>query len=333
MGAVNADKDRMVWVDWMKIIGMYCIIIGHIFPVGYQYIYVFSVPVFFFISGFLSYRVDCQILFWKKLWHNLIVPLIFFSIFNFLWMQIPNILNGTFSWKNMILLPINILIGNQGENFGGVGLVAMWFVYTLCILKVIIQYVPQKFESVIFTIILLLSVSGVIELNNASIYLFNSWANVLIAFPFFYLGYSLRGLRSILNNNRIGVPHFFKICVSIVAIAFCGSNNEVVYMYKNSYGGSFLLFIVGSLAGVSAIYVVSKCLQRIDGVVVRILGGGTIVILGLHNCIIWILSVFGFLHLNCVLDFLLGVLILLAFIPANLLIKKYLPFLYGSFRK
>lgn len=48
-------KVRFYWVDWMKVIGMFLIIWGHLFPKhSYDFIYSFNVPLFFCISGFLG---------------------------------------------------------------------------------------------------------------------------------------------------------------------------------------------------------------------------------------------------------------------------------------
>ena len=34
----NIKQQRIIWVDWMKVLGMYFIIAGHFFPTGYTYI-------------------------------------------------------------------------------------------------------------------------------------------------------------------------------------------------------------------------------------------------------------------------------------------------------
>ena len=48
-------KVRFYWVDWMKVIGMFLIIWGHLFPKhSCDFIYSFNVPLFFCISGFLE---------------------------------------------------------------------------------------------------------------------------------------------------------------------------------------------------------------------------------------------------------------------------------------
>ena len=60
---MKVEVKRLNWVDWMKVLGMYVIILGHTFPEGLcAFIYSFSVPLFFFISGFLDKRATS----WKE---------------------------------------------------------------------------------------------------------------------------------------------------------------------------------------------------------------------------------------------------------------------------
>lgn len=46
------------------------------FPLGNQIIYMFSVPLFFFISGFLSKTNETEKVFWSKLFRSLVLPLL-----------------------------------------------------------------------------------------------------------------------------------------------------------------------------------------------------------------------------------------------------------------
>ena len=39
-------KARLNWIDWMKVFGMYFIVLGHLFSVGMVYVYV-SVCLYF----------------------------------------------------------------------------------------------------------------------------------------------------------------------------------------------------------------------------------------------------------------------------------------------
>ena len=302
------------------------------FPNGYNYIYVFSVPLFFFISGYLCHREDSSRLFWKKLLFNLIIPMLCYSVLNYLFIAVPAVLKGTFDPNTLWRLLVNIFIGNQGENYARIGLLGMWFVYTLCVLKIILQLIPERFETLLFVLLLLLCISGDIELFNKGIEVFNSWMNVLTAIPFFYIGYLMRKHNSILGKKLNIVQIFIALC-SIGIIFICGKNNDTVFMYQARYGSSFLLFLIGAFSGIYAIYILSKCLNRLDNSFVRNIGGGTLVILGLHYVIILVLRMMGVLHNSTLLDYTIALLILFAFYPIIVLVKKHMPLLYGSYRK
>ena len=60
------SKKRIAWVDWMKALAMYFIIAGHCWVPGNKYIYVFSVPCFFIISGYLSHKEERDKVFWGQ---------------------------------------------------------------------------------------------------------------------------------------------------------------------------------------------------------------------------------------------------------------------------
>lgn len=57
---------RLLWVDYMKVIGMYLIIAGHFCTIGNKYIYTFSVALFFCISGFLCKKKESIVCFGKN---------------------------------------------------------------------------------------------------------------------------------------------------------------------------------------------------------------------------------------------------------------------------
>lgn len=70
-------KERLNYIDYMKTSGIYLIVLGHMFPCpGTNFIYSFSVPLFFFISGFLFYQSDSFNTFLRKNFYSLIIPLI-----------------------------------------------------------------------------------------------------------------------------------------------------------------------------------------------------------------------------------------------------------------
>ncbi len=130
------SNGRMMWIDWMKAIGIYLIVYGHLFSVGHWYVYTFSVPLFFLISGFLCKREENLSLFWKKIWYNLVLPLLLISFINYAIGSIFAIIKGNYDVGGLWKFLIDLLLGFHSS----VG--SLWFVYTLILLKIIHQHLP-----------------------------------------------------------------------------------------------------------------------------------------------------------------------------------------------
>lgn len=140
---------RLNWIDWMKAIGMYLIVLGHLTAIGYEYIYVFSVPLFFLISGFLCHKETNAKIFWKKLVYNLMIPMIILGIAMFVMVSASQLLKGTFDIHDLYSFPVRFAIGCSWT------LGSLWFVYTLVVLKVIYQFLDtNKFASIMLFIML-----------------------------------------------------------------------------------------------------------------------------------------------------------------------------------
>lgn len=200
------NTKRIEWVDWMKALAMFFIIAGHCWVPGNQYIYVFSVPCFFIISGYLSHKESDNVTFWRKLNWNMVVPMIIYLAINLCFYNLQTIVNGVFHWSNLYEGPLLSLVGMQGQNYAAGGLKALWFVYTLCICKIIfliflagvvITYICGRYNGLTFlymcsygnslTLCLLGGIAGtaaVFVLSKWCSKLFNSFSiNVLGGYP------------------------------------------------------------------------------------------------------------------------------------------------------
>ncbi len=183
---VKVQSKRLIWVDWMKVIGMYFIIAGHISPVWHEYIYVFSVPLFFLVSGFLCKHEESNKMFWSKLYRNLILPCIIICIICMLYDVLAQYRLGLLRWNYVTQRVYNCLVGNQGRNsvFGGLGL--CWFIYTLVICKILYQY---TYASNLFkAIILVVCIIVAFVVNYYNIVIYNAIVNTSLAFPYFIGG-------------------------------------------------------------------------------------------------------------------------------------------------
>ena len=205
---------RFIWIDWMKTIGMFFIIWGHFFSVGHKYAYEFSVPLFFLISGMLSKNEKDNIVFLKKIFWNLFIPMLIVCSIIFIANSYVKYRDGVFEMKDIPLFIYGIFVGKYNS------LETCWFVYTLILLKVIFQYVRK---SIVLFVLLGVFISIAFYLNN---YVFseirpvpNALIAVSTAYPWFLLGYLLKDYKEKIdevNDKRILFGLFF-ICL-IVAV-------------------------------------------------------------------------------------------------------------------
>lgn len=274
MKELAGKPHRLQWVDWMKVISIYFIIAGHCWVPYNKYIYVFSVPCFYILSGFLSKKEDDSYIFWKKTWWNLCLPMCLYFFINILFQFIVQLSKGNFRIEYIYQAPLMAAIGMQGQDCEAGGLKAMWFVYTLVLCKILLQYSyllhKQKLFLVVFSAFCLFSAY---LLHVKGIVVYNSFVDLLLAMPFFSIGFLLSPYKYYLSNLSIYKVLFLTI-IGIVGVWLCGTYNEIVMLYRCSYGSSILLCIVGALCGTSFIYGISRLFQSYLSDYVRVIGGG-----------------------------------------------------------
>ena len=323
------STSRIAWLDWMKTIAMFLIIAGHNSVPGGKYLYVFSVPCFFIISGFLSKRELNNSTFWIKLWWNLTLPLILYTCFIMLYHFIGAYFGGRFEWKFLYESPFLAMCGFQGLGHPSGGLLRMWFVYTLIICKIILQYTPKSHEKILLLVLNLFFLIGCIFLIQNDYYEANAIVNVLLAMPFFTIGYFFKTFKEKLNHMSL-YSLLVLGTVSLIITGLCGYFNDPVMLYRCSYGSNLLLCILGGVFGTVIVFVLSFLSKSYLSYFVRVVGGGTLVILAFHYEILKVVN--RFLNINGLWRYLEALIILLAFFPIIMFIKNNLPVLYGKYR-
>lgn len=321
-----AYKNRFDWVDWMKALGIFLVVLGHFYSIGEKFIYVFHVPLFFIISGFLTKKESDNRQFLRKLWYNLAVPMLIIATLNVMFDWLFDFMHGTFNPMEIYWFVRNVVFGMVS------GFDALWFVYTLILLKIFFQY---SFSNRCFGIlaIVMLVLTYVYNHMNLSVFPFflrepNSIVNTLTACPFFALGVFFHNFRGRLKewNRKILLMISFFCCLLIVV--GCYYHNGYVAMYCCCYGENVFLFLIGGVAGSIMIFSITKLLGPAPKVVV-IVSRGTIVILGFHKLLIGLVREFFSASYN---DVFYSALIILFFVPTIIFLEKYFPLMIGKYR-
>ena len=308
----------MNWLDWMKAIGMYLIVYGHFTSYGHKFIYIFSVPLFFVISGFLFKHEISLGKFLKKNFYNLIVPMLIMVVIVQIRNKLPLVLKGTFEFSQIGQIVTGILIGNQ-KIIG-----ACWFIYTLFVVKFILCiFRDNKYVRLILFV--LFSVGSII-LSHYGIFVQNAIVNVLLSYPFFYIGLILRKFKTEINRGLDVKYSVLMFLVTLLITYICSIYNGHVWVYMNDYGKNFLLYLVGGLSGTVLIYIISKWLNKIESSIVSTISTGSIIILGLH------FSFIRYIKIKPELDTISALILLLLFVPLIRFCEKKLPILIGIYR-
>lgn len=320
-------KERIYWIDWMKTFGMFFIILGHIMPQGYQWIYVFNVPLFFIISGFLGHAESCFKLFLQKNWKNLILPCVVICIMVYPFEVLFSWRAGEFELNQVPRHFFNCIVGNQGFKMPEGGLDVCWFIYTLFLCKLIQQLSNKstilKGVTIIFCLIIAL------WYNKNDYHWHNAIVNTSLAYPFYAIGGGIKRMKEKLNTIPAWMPLLLVIACSLI-VYLVGKYNGAAWMYDNTYGESFCLFFIGGLAGTVAVYGLSYLLREKKSSMVDIITTGSIVILGFH-----LLLIRTYDHLPAVFhsilgDYMASIIILIAFVPIIVAVEKYFPILLGT---
>ena len=315
------QQERIVWLDWMKVLAILSIIWGHFFSVGYEYLYVFSVQVFCVISGFLykkspDWKTCLQKCFWQ-----LFVPTLIFSII----MQMEAYLrciaigvNYDVSWPwffQWLLLGHRWCMG------------PCWYFYSLIVMRIIMQALPQR--KWVYALLFVLLSAGAIALNYRGIEISNANTNVMVCMPMFLVGVFLKPLKTTLTSLHHYVVESTLLAVAVVLVWICGQYNGYVWMYLCGYGNYYTLYIIGGMAGTLLLYVLSLWLSRLPyRSMVTTLSQGSILIIGLHIVIVRRLT-----ELPDRLwfeDLLMTLFILIGFIPIIRLADRFFPLLLGK---
>lgn len=346
---------RILWLDWMKVIGMFFIIWGHLFPEPLvPFIYSFSVPVFFVLSGFLTNHSEVASKGINKICKGLVLPYILIAFSNIC-------IYAIFAKSVPIDLPekvAGILLGVQ--SYTG----AMWFVYTLILLKVIVLIVGNLCKSSklfwsIMGVICILCVVGMILWNQLDYEILTcairdkypdfqvlykgkiTWAysNILCAFPFFMFGMSLRTTKDSINRAlyHIKAHRILALCcvvALIVTLYYLSRLNGPVWVYLCEYGNNLLLCYLNVIIGTIVIFIVAILLENKWVKWVTLLSTGNIIVLGFHGIPLNLTmlkcpgitviggEIFG--------TFIYSLCLYLCFIPVIVFTKKYVPIFVGG---
>jgi len=327
MPEVLNSKNRIEYIDLAKGSCIILVVAYHIqkaysiFTPIDEYIGVFRMPLYFFLSGlfFKSYGGFLQFL--KKKVNRLLIPFLFFYFLSVAIQFAVSIKNGQpLDWSLCYLFIVDKYFFN----------VPIWFLWCLFVLNMIFYGVFQissKFKDKQHIAISILSVLiGVfgyeMAVNRINLPAFIDTA--CTALPFFTVGYLLRVKSKFLYPNRTD-KYLILIVAALIALTVLLTTGIVNYR-ANRYEMPFWGIYGGGLCGLLSIILISKMLKRVP--FVSYLGRYSIIILTTHALIMdyLIMAVNSIVH-NNILAFLTSLVLLLSSYAVIIpFMKKYMGY-------
>lgn len=228
---MESKQKRVIWIDYLKVFACILVIIGHLIQSLQKssidnhtditsfinwFIYLFHMPLFFTISGYL-YRIKEKKFSWKqyksfilKKVMNLGIPyLVFYLLYVIINMIFADSVNSLKGMEEIIGI-----VNNPMPPY--------WFLYALLSIFILVPLVEKLLKNrknIIFAVLIVLKVLSIFI--NTKIYLIDSFCQNAI---YFYLGSMLTNVNSILNRRQIArniiKKVLFIITYIIVAIIY-----------------------------------------------------------------------------------------------------------------
>lgn len=272
---MNVKRSKILWIDVLKGIGMLAVVAGHIFEGEIsRNLFIFHMPLFFFISGYLFKPTKAYKDFiYKKVVH-LIIPYFAFLIPLYIYS------NDFTSNKSAFWSFVFPIIYGGGLLKGYVGV--FWFVTCLFLTQQLLNYIINSFsEKNIFVIMLIMFILSFINMYifpNVSFF----WnANVVLAAsPIFYAGYIYRVKGAKVNELLVYLLGLIVLLFSF----FCPQN---VYDMKNANYGIPFVTLISSLIFIFNLKFLSKkiSLHHFSLIIFSEVGKSSMVIMYLHQII------------------------------------------------
>lgn len=346
----NFDSNgRLEWIDVLKCIVMYLVVVGHAIPVDQNtnlgwYIYSFHMPLFFIISG-MTFYLQCS----KKSFtlHSLAInktksilwPYIAFSLLALpLWLFNFRVISRD-SERRILELLYGILYSNEEEITSTSN--AMWFLPTL-FLAIIAFWIIMKWskDNDKYLILMVGIIACFGYANSVRISEFYSpWHidTVPIAILCLMIGWLL--MKYIEQFNRLigDTKRQIMLVILLIATSFIFARmNDRISMALNTYG-SFLLFLLVVVGFGTVCIIIAKWLPPLS--IFKFIGRNTVVILAFHSPIFRTLERWSETTKIMIYDYpvITATLVFILLIPICWIVEKCLPFLlgrpYGKFAK
>ena len=276
--------ERINWIDWAKCIAITMVVFGHIpEPKGSFlpfYICTFHIPLFFFVSGYLTKtRINTKEEF-SKCFHSLIIPYILYNfIFYPYWAIRLYIDQGVkFSVFDYIIKPIIGLFSLQinspiSSSVNG----AMWFIAVLIIMRFTIHLCIHTTKPLLYMMTIALLFIGLYVISIHQKLSFPTTIEGLFkCMPLYLLGYITK------QYHWLEKVSFSKDSIGALTLITISVGTTFIYRDTDCFTYQMIAFYIVLITATYGTLLFCKVLNSITYSVIINISIGTLMIMGLH---------------------------------------------------
>ena len=274
-------------IDATKAFAILLVVIGHVIQYSkydfdndhlFKFIYSFHMPLFIFISGYVTYKSNFILKnFLKNKFTTLLIP--YFS-----WLFLSAIVSSIKNNDNVLL---NIRKYIIYPDYG------LWFLWVLFFMHLILYVQIALFKkhfnlSIIISCFFLLIISYFIKIDN--IFSFKMYSFLL---PFFYLGFYFRKY----NYEKISIFKFWYLLIPFFAsLAFFWRRNDLITIGDIFIKSKMIIYFYKYITAIFAIFIVIglfKSIKKFPSFVLKI-GTNSLIIYSMNFYFLTIFLYFNF---------------------------------------
>ena len=284
-------KKRIGYIDMAKGLAIILVIIGHISftpSMGKTILYLFHIPLFFFLSGF-TFSVDkyanFSSFFWNK-FKGIVVPFFLMNAFVFL-VQVFILYPDQILSFNLIQFAKQLLLSDRLHNY-----FQLWFLNVLFLSEIVCYFVLKYARNrnlqigVALTLVFLVFIGQ--KAYESNWYLIWNWDLVPVATIFILLGVLTRRhlseIEKYLTLKFLPIAAVISIAVGLLNYKLSGYRVDLYYQQI----GNHLLFYISAIAGIWATITLFKVIPEAEWF--KSIGKKTLIYYGVHSPIVLVLA-------------------------------------------
>lgn len=330
-----AEKKRIVWIDQLRGLAFYLVVLGHAGVGGVlkDWLYSFHMPLFFIISG-LNLNIEKI---YNTRFRDYALRLAKRMLVPYLWLQMIGLLiknSAYFAGKGKFLdlseLLTGIFVGNS--RIMNAPSNAMYFLLLLFVAQLgiwAVVKVTKGNKAYMLGIFFVLTVISLCTQMKDVLWHLNV---VPVAMLLVFTGRLLMDfyVEHEEKISRIKLPYYTALCVVLFAVgALLMVNNGRVSIHANLYGNDFVVYLISALCSSIAFSLVVIKLPETK--LFSFIGMNTLFILGVHEPVIYWFKVFCQEHWSKLwLCLLISVICYFGLVPLAYLATKFAPYLCGN---